>query len=89
LSSDGDIEVVLAAMHTLSEIAVWPNGAQAILDTTTMDHITQFLESPDTKVRERTSRTMDNLSLHLPVAVAFLGDPWISNDKSPVDILSN
>jgi hypothetical protein len=89
LSSDGDITVVEAAMYALSKITVWPDGAQAVLDATTLEHITQFLESPDAKVRKLTSRTMDNLSLHLPVAVAVLGDPRISDDKSPLDILPN
>jgi hypothetical protein len=89
LSSDGDIAVVWSVMYALSKIAVWPNGAEAILDATTLDHIKQFLESPDTNVRKWTSCTMDNLSLHLSLAVAFLGDPRISDDKSPVDILPN
>ena len=77
MSSDGDIAVVQAAVCALSKIAVWPDGAQAILDATTLDHIMQFLESADAEVRKWTSLTMGNLTIHLPMAVAVLGDPRI------------
>ena len=59
-------------MYALTKIAVWPNGAQAILAATTLVHITKFLESPDAKVREWTCDTVGKLSRHQSTAVAVL-----------------
>jgi hypothetical protein len=72
LSSDGDFIVVQSAMYALYKLALWPDGAQAILDATTLDRITQFLESPNANVRCWTCHTVGGLAIHQSTAVALL-----------------
>jgi hypothetical protein len=59
-------------MYVLSKIAVRPDGAQAALDATTVDHVIQFFESPDTEVRKWTCHTVGHLSIHPSTAIAVL-----------------
>jgi hypothetical protein len=72
LCSDRAIGVVQGAMYALSKIVFWPDGAQAALDVTTVDHVVKFLESPDAEVREWTCYTFGHLSIHRSTAVAVL-----------------
>jgi hypothetical protein len=72
LSSDGDFIVVQSAMYALYKLALWPDGAQAILDATPLEHVTQLLESPDAEVRKWTCNTVGSLCIHQSTAIAVL-----------------
>jgi HEAT repeat protein len=59
-------------MYALSKIVFWPDGAQATMEVTAVDHVIQFLKSPDAEVRKWTCYTVGDLSLHQPTAIAIL-----------------
>ena len=70
--SDEDSGVVEWAMHTLSQIASWLEGAQAIVDAMVLDYVLVLLKSSRSEVRERTCTLLGWLSTHEFTAAAVL-----------------
>ncbi|KAJ7895721.1 armadillo-type protein [Mycena leptocephala] len=70
---DQPVEVVEAAIYALSWIAFWPDGAQAVLEAKTLDHVAELLQSPEAEVRKWTCWTVGSFARHESTAVAVLG----------------
>jgi hypothetical protein len=60
-------------MYALSQIALWPDGAQAALEAKTLDHVTKLLLSPQSDVQRQTCWTVGRFTRHESTAVAVLG----------------
>jgi hypothetical protein len=60
-------------MYALSELSSWPDGAQAALEAKTLDHVTELLQSPQSRVRSWTCRMVGSFAKHESTAVAVLG----------------
>ena len=60
-------------MQALSEIAFWPDGAQAALEAKTLDHVVELLQSPQSGVRQWMCWMVGNFAGHESTAVAVLG----------------
>ncbi|KAJ7636138.1 hypothetical protein DFH06DRAFT_660448 [Mycena polygramma] len=51
---DNNIQVIFGASHALSQIARWPDGAQAIVNAKRLKHVSDLFHSPSRRVRRRT-----------------------------------
>jgi hypothetical protein len=60
-------------MYALSQIALWPDGAQAALEAKTLDHVADLLQSPQSEVRQWTCWMVGRFSKHEYTAMAVLG----------------
>ncbi|KAF7350485.1 hypothetical protein MVEN_01354100 [Mycena venus] len=69
---DGETGVVAWAVFTLSQIARWLDGAQAIVDAKALDHVVELLESSSPNIREETCELVGRLAIHGPTASAVL-----------------
>jgi hypothetical protein len=60
-------------MYALSQIVLWPDGAQAALEAKTLDHVAELLQSPQSEVWQKTCWTVGNVAMHESTAMAVLG----------------
>jgi hypothetical protein len=70
--SDRDDDVVSQAAYTLSTIARWLEGAQAMVDAKVQDHISKLFNSQDPWVQLGTCWLVENLAGHEPIVPAIL-----------------
>ncbi|KAJ7826829.1 armadillo-type protein [Mycena leptocephala] len=73
LLHDQPVEVIEAVMYALSQIALWPSGAQAALEAKTLDHVAEMLQSPESGVRKWMCWTVGRFARDESTAVAGLG----------------
>jgi len=67
-----DFEVILGASGALSQIARWPDGAQAIIDAKILNYGLDLLESPDPYIRGWTCRLVGTLASQKSTVPAVL-----------------
>ncbi|KAJ7821392.1 armadillo-type protein [Mycena olivaceomarginata] len=60
------------AIYTLSRIAYWVDGTQAVVDAKALNHILRLLESPNPNTREWASELIGNLASRESTAPAVL-----------------
>ncbi|KAF7356890.1 hypothetical protein MVEN_01024800 [Mycena venus] len=68
---DKNSDVVREAMYALAQIARRTEGAQAIVEAKTLDHVLKLLESPNPDIRGWTSQLVGRLASHEPTAPAI------------------
>ncbi|KAF7350456.1 hypothetical protein MVEN_01351100 [Mycena venus] len=61
---DANFEVIRPAAHALSQIARWPDGAQAIVDAGGLDLVLELLESSSPTTRKWTCQLVGNVASH-------------------------
>ncbi|KAF7356829.1 hypothetical protein MVEN_01018400 [Mycena venus] len=64
--------VIRSSTYALSQIALWPDGAQAIVEAKVLDHVWGLFESPYSDIRKRTCGLVGILALHQSTAAAIL-----------------
>jgi hypothetical protein len=64
--------VIFGATYALAQIASWSDGAQVIVDSQALEHVSVLLESPSPDVREWTCKLVGNLAGHKSTAPAVL-----------------
>ncbi|KAF7350426.1 hypothetical protein MVEN_01347600 [Mycena venus] len=67
---DRDFGVIEWATYALSQIALWPDGAQAVINARTLDHVFTLLESSSPQTVEWTSTLLARLAGHDSTASA-------------------
>ena len=60
-------------MYALYEIFSWPDGAQAVQEAKTLDHVAELLQSPQSGVRRWTCWMVGSFAMHESIAMAILG----------------
>ncbi|KAJ6531049.1 armadillo-type protein [Mycena capillaripes] len=73
LLSDNHPEVIAAATFALSQLAYWPDGAQAIVDAKTLGRISELLHSRKSNTRKWSCKLMGRLASHESTAPAVAG----------------
>ncbi|KAJ6553192.1 armadillo-type protein [Mycena capillaripes] len=73
LLRDGDYVVVAEATYTLSQFARWLDGAQAIVQANTLDHVSKLLESRTPNIRKCTCLLIGNLAWHDSTSLTVWG----------------
>ena len=70
--SDGNPQINMRAMEALAQIALWADGAQAIVTAKATDRILELLESPSPNVQSWTCELVGRLASHESTAPAIL-----------------
>ncbi|KAF7358477.1 hypothetical protein MVEN_00898200 [Mycena venus] len=72
LLHDRDSRVIWRATYTLAQIALWPDGAHAVIEANAIDHILELLGSPSPDIQGLTCMLVRNLAAHKSTAPAIL-----------------
>ncbi|KAJ7483751.1 armadillo-type protein [Mycena galericulata] len=65
LLHSGRVEVIKEATYALTQIALWSDGAQAVVDAKVPYFFQELLESPNAEVRRISCRLVGNLAGHI------------------------
>ncbi|KAJ7208877.1 armadillo-type protein [Mycena pura] len=62
--SDGHDRFIRAAIYALAKLAQWPEGAQAVITSNALAHLSNLLESPDADIQMWSCTLGGNLAIH-------------------------
>lgn len=70
--SEKEEKVVKEAAGALSQIARWPDGAEAIVEAKALNHVLELLGSPSKEVQRMSCELVGHLTLHESIAPDIL-----------------